>query len=215
METGHFGNTPTTIANAILTGLSVLKLTASGGCCRSLARVADVTVDELKAGLTAGVPGILVFCPGGVYLPRGTTHGSFIERFTFSLMCCSGRSTNLVERLSDQELDPDVATDPGVEELQAWACYFAVRAIRGVTGLRKAIPKRFSQVFRLDASRYVGTVEIECEQTVDVWDDTLATLLETLGIVHSPTDPDDLWEADNMTPKSDWPATTDGGVTDL
>jgi hypothetical protein len=220
METTHFSHRPSDVVQALITGFSVLVKQAGGhrkggtGVLASLAQVASTEPEDLKAALHRGIPGLLVFYSGGVYTNRGTHRQKYHDTMNFSILCCAGKSTTVGERLAEGEADPDEAFTPGVEELQDWAFYLGLRALRG-QGLNMVTALRHSQVFRIESHAYVGTVDFSAQREVDVWDDTLANSLTSLGIVHSPLDPDDLWEPDNQTPRSEWPPTTDGGVTTL
>lgn len=220
METTHFSHRPSAVVQAMLTAFSALLKKAGGrrkggsGVLSTVNRTASTEPEDVKSALHAGIPGLLVFYAGGVFTPRGTHRQKYLDLMNFSVLCVAGKSTTVGERLAEGESDPLLAFEPGVEELQDWAFYLGLRALRDA-GLNMVTALRHSQVFSIEPHAYVGTVEFSAQREVDVWDDTLANSLVSLGIVHSPLDPDDLWEPDNQTPRSEWPPTVDGGVTTL
>ena len=219
METTHFSHRPSAVVQTIMTAYSTLLKQAGGhrkggtGVVSTVARVASLEGPDLAAALQqgGGVPALLVFFSGGTYSVKGTGRGNYLDTLNYMILCISGKSTNVGDRLAEGEVDPDEALEPGVEELQDWAFYLGLRALR-TAGLNMSTAVRHSQVFRMKPENYIGSVEFHGQREVDVYDDTLANSLLSLGIVHSPTDPDDLWEADNETPRSEWPPET-GGVT--
>jgi hypothetical protein len=222
MESGHFGTTPTTLVNAMLTAYQALLISNGGkkaggagtGCVASVNRIYDETAEGITAGCAPGVPAILVFLKGGVYESSDTTMQRFEDLLTFRVICVSGALGSLADRLDKGERDSDEAFVPGVEELQDWGVYLGARALNAA-GAKQVKLVNHSQAFRLTPERFAGAVTITAKRYLNIYDDALATTFERLGIVHDPTDPADLWEVDNITPKSDWPTTTDGGVATL
>lgn len=205
----HYGATPNAIVEAVLTGLSVFKLQAGSGCVRTIKRLANDKYDleAIDGVLTAGLPAWLVSYLGGVFEAAGCGQ-RYLLRMAFGVVCAAGRHSAIGDRLAGD------ASDPGVEDLLDWATYYAMRAVNGVNGVQRARPLRHRWL-RFEPTKYVAAFEFDATRMVDIYDDAPETILESLGIVHDPLDPEELWEADNLTPKSEMPPTTDGGVTTL
>lgn len=222
MDTSHFYVTPSTIGNAILTQFTTIKRSGSSGFLATVGRVSSQDAESIKMALAPGVPALLLFYGGGVFDHGGAGKQRWQNELHFSVLCVSSRSVgdNVLERMTSGDVDTDNVdptdntTMPGVEELQDWAVWLGVRGMRNAAALQPR-PGKNSQVFRISPGVFIGSVDLYCRRLIDVYDDALATSLEKLGIVHSPEDPDDLWEVDNVTPKSEWPPTTDGGVVTL
>ncbi len=216
----HFGVTPTQLCTAILNAWSALQMSGGVGCVRTIARIRNNDLSAIAAGMTPGVPALLLFYGGGSS-EVAATHGQ-LERdaLTFELICVSGNLSSIGKRQDGGDRDPDTASDVGVEQLQDWARYFALRALYTAGG-RSCRTVRFTQAFRIGPEHFVGSVTLACEREVDIYDDATANYLLSLGICHDPTegyDDPDLWFSGSppVTPVSDWkPPGVDGGVTDL
>lgn len=223
MKAEHFAITTRDVCDAILTGLASLQYQTNPqtlvttGCVRTIGRVESDTPDALGRGLTKGLPGILLYYRGGTYAPRGTNGLKFSDVLDIRLLCCAGNMRSKGERHAEDEIVPTSATSPGVEELQDWAVYFAIRALRGVTGICSAYPKSHTQAHEIEPGRWVGAVDLVVDRTLDCYDDSSAVVLTKLGLVANPVDDDDLW-TDPLTqllPNITDPATKQGGVTTL
>jgi hypothetical protein len=218
----HFGVTPTQICTAILNALGTLLIDGQQGtgCVRTVRRLRDDTKEALKAAMTAGAPAILLFYEGGVSDQVDTTGLREEDLLTFKILCVSGALTNIADRQDKGQRDPDLAVRPGVEELQDWSRYLALRAMSSLNVTRPRTT-RFTQAFQITPEHFVAAVLLTCSRWVDIYDDATANSLQSLGIVHDPTngyDPetDEWFESDNETPISDWPPPgVDGGVADL
>lgn len=209
----HYGPSPASICSDIMTALAVLK--APTGKVRTIRRLAgelhtsEKGAAELRRLLTSGTPAYLVAYLGGPFKPRGTHRRVWDHVRRFAVIAINASFQDQADRF-------ETAADgtPGIEEMLDVATRLTMRALLSNAALRGAKPLDHKPL-RHEPEGYVYSAEFECVAAMDGWDDEPATILDTLGIVHSPTNPADLWEADNVTPKSDWPPTADGGVTEL
>ncbi len=228
MNAGHFTNPPTTGVNAILSALSALQFANGGaghggsGCVKTIKRIASDKASDLAAidSMTVGnLPAMLVAQPGGPFKPFDTTGRLHEQTFRFSVICCAGKYSSFLDRLTSSA--PTV--DPGIEDLLDWATYLGCRALAGPGDVRGAVATRiYKKVrpvdhrwLRWETERFVAVAELEGCRFLDYHDDDLLTVLQKIGIVHDPTDPAHLFEADNTTPKTVDPATLRGGVVTL
>jgi len=227
LEAAHFGSTPTTGVNLILTALSSLKMVNGGagaggsGCVRTIARYAEVGYDAAAIDLLSrpGLPALLVTCFGGAFKPMSAGGQKFEQTLKFAVLCCAGRFSNVSDRLAGET--PTV--DPGVEDLLDWATYYGCRGLAGTADDVDGKPVRpFKNVhptthrwIRVEPEKFIASVEIEATRYLDYFDDTPTAVLEKLGIVHNPLDYDQLFLVDNTTPNTDAPATVRGGVVTL
>lgn len=210
MKAVHFGITPGVITSAIVTALKTLTPV------KSVERIENDDEESIKRGLTRtkGAPALLLMYGGGTFQGDSTDEQTYDDTLAYTVYCVACRPSTADDRFSGGEYDSDLATDPGVEELQDWALYLAVRAAHAA-GARQVLAVRHSQAFELTAGRWMGTVEFTARRRLDLYDDDVSTTLQEIGIVKNPSSPPDLFEVDNTTPKSDEPPDTAGGVFDL
>jgi len=210
MKAVHFGVTPGTITDAIVSALETLTPV------KTVKRIQDDDEATLKRAIAtgAGGPMLLVFYGGGVYALDSAGEQSYDDTLAYTVFAVAGRSSAPADRWTGGEHDSDLATDPGVEELQDWALYLSIRAAE-VTGATQVIALRHTQAVQMEPGRWIGQVEFTARRGVDLYDDAVTTTLVTLGLVKNPSDPPDLFEGDNVTPKSDEPPDTAGGVFEL
>ena len=220
MDASHYGTTPKTFCDAILSAMSAFQMVDGGqggggsGCVKTIARIKDKSKEAIAAALASGVPAILLFYAGGKYESVTTMQQQWDDALTFTLYSISGTITNIDKRMDAGDRDIDTAINPGVEELQDWSLYYAARALR-TNGAKKIIPLTHTQPYLIAPETFIAEVTLQASRYIDIYDDALATSLTTLGLVHDPSDVDDLFEADNTTPKSDEPPSTAGGVYTL
>lgn len=208
----HLGIQPATIASAILTALSAFKRTDEGGIVNTLKLYAgnEFNPELVDRQMTAGAPGWLVAVLGGEFIPEGASGKRFRQTVHVHIVCAAGTYLGLTSRLQDQA---ETLTVPGVEDLLDLATYYGTRALDSLA-VSQPRPVRHTWL-RVEPGKYLAVAELECIRRLDLWEDDPTTILESLGIVHDPLDPNDPWESDNLTPKSEWPPTVDGGVTEL
>jgi len=213
----HHGTLPSTICDNVLAALRTALLFQDGGAggggtgtVKTIARIEAGAEDMVNRALTPGLPAILIYWSGASGKTDGTGGRTFSDEIQFMVFCASGFARSREERLQGE------SDYPGIEELLYAARYLTLRAIASTAGVSAMRPGEVVPAQEIRGGMYLGSFEVTCRQRYDIWDDEeLGNALETLGIVHEPTDPDDLFEGDNITPKSDMPATTAGGVTDL
>ena len=222
MDSSHFGVTPTELCDAVLSGLSALQVVGNVGAVRTIGRVKGEKVPDLKGAMLAGVPAILLHYSGGSTERARATHGQLeTDTLNFKLLCIAGQLETIGLRMDGEgerdwsEVTPDKV---GVEQLQDWGRYFALRALKTAGG-KQVRTVRFTQGYRISPEHFIGAVELTCQREVDMYDDATAVYLQTLGICHDPTNGEGgPWfePADNETPISDWPPPgVDGGVATL
>ena len=221
MDATHFGRTPTTLADAILSELAALQMDGDVGVCRTIGRIRGDSPEDIKAALHGGAPAVLLHYEGFSSIPAEQATDGQLEQdtLTFKLLCVSGQiSAVRLRQDGEGERNPDLvnADRVGVEQLQDWSRYLALRALHAAKA-RRVRTLRGTQSYRITAEHFIGAVYLSCSREVDIYDDAPANLLQQLGIVHDPTNPTgDWWLPDNTTPISDWPPPgVDGGVTDL
>jgi len=207
------------LAAAVLDALGELQKSPAGGCIRTIGRLADTKPASFQAALKGGAPAILIYYGGWVTTGQDATGQLETDKLTFQLFCVAPQPTTVALRQAGDDPDSETATMPGVEDMQDWARWLTIRALR-TAGARQIRTRKGSQAFRVTPEAFVGTVTITCEREVDSYDDDSATLLLQIGIVHDPTNgygAAAAWfEGDNTTPISDWPPPgTDGGVATL
>jgi hypothetical protein len=211
----HYGVTPASVVTALVAGLSALKRIAGpppSGCLRTLQRYAGDRYDleAIDLRLAAGTPAMLVAYLGGPIEPGATDGRLFYHRMKFSVICAAGSYASAEERLAGGS----PATDPGVEDLLDWASYYACRAAMAVSGLTRVKPTDHKWL-RIAPTKFLAAAELEATRQLDLWDDDgLGEELERIGLVHSPLDPEELFEDDNLTPKQEEPL-VGGGVATL
>lgn len=214
----HFGVTPSTAIAAILSALSVLKLHGGGagvaggsGCVKTIRRYAQdkYSVEEIDRVIAGGLPAMLVACTGGPGDVPTADGGEQPQRLRFAVICAAGRMSSVDDRISNAT--PSV--NPGVEDLLDLATYFGLRAIHGA-GLR-CVRLLDHKWLRIEADKYIAVAELEGTRRFDLWDDEPVTTMLSLGLVHDPIDPEELFLEDNETPNTDAPPTLGGGVVTL
>jgi len=209
----HFGTQPSTVTNAILSGLSVLQKVNGGaghggtGVVATIQRIAGdgYRDDDLDQYLQRGLPAILVSYEGGDF-KRHANNQTLQQVMRFAIICIAGEMTSVRKRLDDNYL-----VNPGVEELLDMASYYGYRAIDAISGIRSATIDKH-QWLSIIPGRYAASVSMSAVRDFDVWGDDPSVTLSKLGIVHNPIDYNDLWESDNITPKSTLPSDVSGGV---
>jgi hypothetical protein len=219
MDISHFGKTPSELCDAILDGLSALKVQGDVGVVQTIGRVRGDKLPDLQAALASGLPAILLHFVDGKTDEQSTHGRRETDDLKFQILCIAGQMSTVAKRQgsSDRDYTKIRAKDVGVEQLQDWGRYFTLRALRGANAQR---PRTlgFTQGVRIAADAFVGAVRFACSREFDIWDDATAVYLEQLGICHDPTNGEGgpWFEGDNETPISDWPPPgTDGGVADL
>lgn len=218
-DTDHWSATPRGACLAILAGLSALQFTDGGpgtggtGCVKSIARIAhDTDLEQIKLGLHAGLPGILLFYGGGAAPSNTASQRIFQHEMAFRLLCCSDNFESRIKRQSGAgNMDSDTATTPGVDEMQDWAVRLAVRALQNLDGISRPYISRFSPAQIIESGLYIGAVDIVATREVNVYDDATTGTMETIGVCHR-TDGTIVWTdpgADTI-PDSTWTYETGG-----
>ena len=211
----HDAITPTVVVNAIIGGLSSLLFQNGGaggggtGCVKTIKRyVGDgFDLEVIDRMITAGLPAILVADISGTGSITGTHQQYFEEELRISMLCCAGKYDSQLARMTGGSINP------GVEDLVNWSKYYGLRAMN-TAGLKKLRYLGWRWL-RIEPEKYIKVVELAGSSHCDIYDDTVSAVLETLGIVHNPSDYDQLFLGDNMTPKTNEPATMKTGVVDL
>jgi len=218
----HFLTTPGAVCDAILGALTAFKhVTVNGtetGCLRTLKRYTGDKFDEatLNLHLQQGLPAMLVAGTGGNFLAADANGQKFYQIMKFQIVCIAGKCNSQLARISGGQ---NAATMPGVEDLLDWATYYGCRAMASITGITKAKPTDHKWI-SLVPEKYIAVAEFEATRIFDTYDDEPITTLEKLGLVHNPTDPDQLWVLDGEgdptdVPYTDDPETVRGGVFDF
>jgi len=220
-DTDHWSSTPRLACLAILSALDELLFENNGyagggtGCVRSIARIAhDSNPEIIKHGCHRGLPAILLFYGAGGVDPASTTQQLFAHQMQFRLLCLSDNFESRVKRQSGAgTMDSDIATTPGVEELQDWSMRLALRALQGVDGIARPYCQRMNPAVIVEPGVYIGTVDLIATREVDIYDDATTPVLETLGIVHR-RDGTIVWDDDptDTVPDSTWPGDVGGGA---
>lgn len=211
----HDAITPTTVVNAIISALSSLLFLNGGaggggtGCVKTIKRyVGDqFDLEVIDKMITAGLPAILVSDLSGSGSVTGTHQQLFEEELKIGILCCAGKYDSQLARMTGGSVTP------GVEDLVDWAKYYGLRAMN-TAGLKK-IKYLGWKWLRIEPEKYMKVVELSGSSHCNIYDDAATTVLETLGIVHNPSDYDHLFLGDNVTPKTNEPATMKTGVVDL
>ncbi len=207
----HIGASPSEIVDEILSALSVFQKAPTSGSVRTITRYPgeDFDPSTVSHQLWKGLPALLVAYGGGTFVADSGMR-KYQQTMSFSVICMAGSMRSQGDRLAGGT--PLVA--PGVEDMVDWVVYYVARALNAMEGIGCVAPVAQRWILR-QVGMYAMEVEMTCKRTFDIYDEDTPGILATLGIVHEPTDLGDLWEVDNVTPKSDYPPTTDGGVTDL
>jgi hypothetical protein len=210
--TTEFGGDPFGVSPAYVCDrlISVLSRFVTAKTVKTVRRYAGAKEDDLEAIdrlLTTGVPAFLVFHAPGKFDPMTTDGRRFNHRLHFGAYCCAGDYQSQTRRLEGRN-----DYSPGIDNLMRWAIYFCGRELLEVKELRGARPLG-SRYLRFEPGKYVGVVEFEAVNTIDFYDDAPANALERLGLVKNPTDPEELFQGDNLTPNSTDP--NPGGVFSL
>ena len=207
----HFGQTPTTVCNAVISALSIFKMANGVGPVKTIKRLVTADDEAMDRQLALGLPAFLVVHLAGEFKKGRASGQAWDQECVVSIFCCAGSFESQSDRL---EGGVSALTDPGVENLVDWATYYGVQGIAALEKIRSVRPLN-QRWHKFEPGKYIMTVDIAYTRTLDAWMDDPTTLFESLGIIHDPIDPDDLWEVDNETPKSEWPPTVDGGVVDV
>jgi hypothetical protein len=110
--------------------------------------------------------------------------------------------------------------DAGAENIVSWCVYYMTRELQGVdspTGkalLKGAMPTRDVEL-SFDANAAIYRIDFVGEKQPDLYDDLITLEVDTLGICHTPSDLDNLFESDNVTPYSDDDTNATPNVADL
>jgi hypothetical protein len=220
MDADHFSPTPRALSDAVLDALSALKTSGDSGCVKTVGRLVDTTAEAIQKALLEGTPAVLLHYQGFQTSPGDSSGLVETDAMTWQILCISSNYGSRDLRLDDKSSrDPDAALVPGVEQLQDWSRYLALRALHdaGATICRTVSG---TQAHRIGPTNYIAQVTLRCDREIDFLDDDGANLLAELGIVHDPTngysDSAQWFEGDNETPISDWPPPgVDGGVATL
>lgn len=217
----HFGTTPTDCANLILAAFRTAEFLNGGaagggtGIIKSIGRIEDdADLAQINRAILPGLPGLVLVYGGGEYKPETTNRQGFEDMMRFRILAIAGDFSDRGDRFAEEEPDILLSETPGVEELQDFGLYLACRALR-VGGVRMVRPVRHDQAFKIGVNKWVGTVDIECERRLNIYDEATGNTFQRLGICHNFKDADELFLLDNTTPNSDEPRGVDGGVADL
>lgn len=213
----HFGASPGAVTAAIVTALDTALKMADGGADQGGTGLVRVIKDipsvsserSIEQSLTGGTPALLVSYEGGPFVKARANKKTFDQVMGFNVICIASQQDSVSLRLAN---DPTVKA--GVLDLLDLATYYTLRALTAFSGLRGEKALAHQWVYA-GPEKYVATATFEATRSFDAWEDDPSTEVESFGIVWDPTDYDDLWEADNTTPKSDWPPTSSGGVYDI
>lgn len=197
---GYFGGDryPTPVGYVISRMLASMSGFESAGTLKTLARLyGDPRLRESwDAVLTpAGIPAVLVHYAGATYELESTSGGRMVRRMLLDAYCCAGDYRSLQHRYAGKFKD-----DASVENICAWCAYYMTRAL-GELKLRSArVLSEEPQA--ADANAVIYRLRFAVDQTLDLYDDHIALTLQSLGICHSPTDANTLFETNNVTPRS-------------
>jgi hypothetical protein len=224
VEAGHWGVRPSTVADAIVDAMAVLKyVEASGsGCLRQIARIEGtaegVTVEQIRRAAVAGTPAIFVYCAGTKYDPDSTDGRHFRGEMTFQVLACADSWLTKIRRLGgDASIDYSAISHPkevGVEELSEWGAYLGLRAVIEIDGISRAKLVESIPGEQIDKGLYVGSTVMVASRAVDVYDDAPTATFESIGLVHDPKDENNLWTdppTDSDPDTDDWGDEVDGG----
>jgi hypothetical protein len=220
VDTDHWGVLPSTVADAMVSAMEILLYTeASGqGCVRQVARIEGATEEQIKRACALGTPALFVLYAGTKYSVVNVDQAKFRGDMAFRILACATSWLTKVRRLGgDASIDYTAITDPkdvGVEELSEWGSYLALRGASDLAGLSNCRLERAIPGELLDAGLWVGAVDLVVNRHVDVYDDEPTATLESIGLVHSPDDPNALWTdppTDSDPNTSDWGDEVDGG----
>ena len=205
----HVGVQPSTVIGAMRSELSRIEQRGTAGVLKTLKRYAadGIDLESIDRHILSGVPAMLLAYEGGIFDPPAANGRAQDQVMRFAIICAAGTFQGASDRLTGGHWDP------GVEDLLDLATYFGLRGMRAA-GVRLPLVGEHRWL-RFVPEKYVAIATFTCRRQVDTWDSAIEGELEKLGICHDPTDPDDLWDPDNLTPNSDDPRTVDGGVATL
>jgi hypothetical protein len=198
---GHFGGdrSPTPIGYIIRRMVASMSGLVSTGSMKTVARLyGDPRRRETwDAVLTpGGIPAVLIHYAGGTFEVEATSGARLVRHQFIDVYCFAGDY-----RSSEHRYEGKHAADPAIENITAWCVYRMGRALLDLKHFRNARPvdeKPF-----VAGSNAVGYVlRFAGSTSLDLYDDAIALKLESLGICHSPTDANILFESNNVTPKS-------------
>ena len=203
-----FGHNPGLMCARIVEALQTFQ---TRGLVRTVKRLAGELNDQVAWNrmIAAGLPAFLVVYEGGKFAQQPTTVDGmqFELQIVYSVICLAGSYEDRIVRLENTD-----AYQPGLDNLMRWATYHAGRVLIEEKSLSNARPVEYKY---LDYSpeRYAGVVVFNAAAAVDIYDHEDGIELESLGIVHTPKNVSQLFNADNTTPNTDDP--TGYGVADL
>lgn len=211
-DTTHWSSTPSIACTAIISDLQ----TNLGAFVPSIKRIShDTNLEIISNGLNSGLPGVLLFYGAGPLKANSTMQQEHTHEMAFRLLCCSGHFESFYKRqVGTGEMDIDQVTAPGVEELQDFVYRFAARALNDVDGVCRVKVPRFNPAREVLPGLYIGTVDLTATREINIWDDSITTTLESLGMVFDPNDTENIWSdpPTDLVPDSFWTGHMGGGA---
>jgi len=207
-----FGITTGYIIGRILTQLNRFKRVGTAGSVQTVARLTAPLGDTVARDLIskAGTPAMLVAANGSVFTSGAANASRLTERVSTLVICVASSYRSRKHRLEGRNV-----YDIGLDNMTKWALVYAGRALVEINGLSD--PRAEStRLGGFSADKFISITEWTYDLTIDLYDDVdTSTKLEKLGVVHDPTTYAQLFEVDNLTPKTDSPTSPAVGVADL
>jgi hypothetical protein len=218
---GKFGGDPLTldpghICNRMIAALSRFKLQGGTGFLKTLARLSGPLDDPTTWGqiLQFGTPAMLVHY-GGSTFPKvfGTLSGNVYEgESTFSVVCVANDYRSRLHRLEGRRRS---RYEPGLDHMTRWALYYVGNElVRNGSRLQRARPISINYV-AYQTLHFISIVSFAGADNVDLHDNIGSDRFERLGIVHTPLNNLDLFEDDNVTPRTNDPTSVAVGYAEL
>jgi len=208
-----FGLSPLFCIDRMLAALDTAKVSA-GGFLRTVALLTSDPndIEALGHQLQDGLPAVLVGYTGGPYSGGLTTAMVMEQQLRLVAVCVADNLRSRTDRLGGRSI-----YRPGLLNLMRWAAFKCGRALNRIKRGRRGGPTEESFI-AYGAETFVGVVNFSVTAAFDLYDDDgdLTGKLERLGIVHTPSDLEQLFESDNETPNTDDPTSLPGpGVAEL
>ncbi|MCA9667375.1 MAG: hypothetical protein KC503_17365 [Myxococcales bacterium] len=185
------------------------------GSLRTLERLTGSIRDKATWDIIAsrGFPAVLVAYAGGPFVKPKTMDGAQVTQAKRIHVVCIADSLQgkRIDRLEGKRRN---LYEPGLDNITSWVVRYMGRELLNLN--LAGFQPVDEDVFAFDTNAFASIIEWRVEATIDLYDDPESDNEFTrLGITHTPKDFNNLFESDNITPKTDSPTSPATGYADL
>ena len=215
--TGKFGGNPLGVTpgfyvQRMINAMTRFKRSGTTGSLETIDRLCGDLRDQetWDQALQAGIPAVLIAYEGGPIRSEGMDGRQMVQRQRYSVVCLAGDHRTRRRRLEGRNI-----WAPGLDNIARWVMHYCGRELMDSDLERVACVEERPLTF--GPGRFACVVSFEGDARLDLYDSigSITAQLDTLGITHTPTDVNNLFNADNITPKTDSPTSPATGYAEL